>query len=240
MDEPAPWPLTRVSFDPTGPQGPQVAPRAHPESPILCTPRFVSRHGERGSSAASTCRPAKGRSWPTTDSFQCGWILTGEPRWCGRDASILPEHAIANIPFPESGHRFADVVLHDSAAVGEREMRGKTVPVFNALALLEAAEYQTFVLWAPNATPNAIQSLASFAEEEDYEDWSSSVRYICAQCSQGPALPEHDHHELESGQTVQPAVAARTLTEALRLAQRWTERERVGPVSVRLLSEPGR
>jgi len=147
---------------------------------------------------------------------------------------------IANIPFPESGHRFADVVLHDGAAVGEREMRGKTVPVFNALALLEAAECQTFVLWAPNATPNAIQSLASFAEEEDYEDWSSSVRYICAQCSQGPALPEHDHHELESGQTVQPAVAARTLTEALRLAQRWTERERVGPVSVRLLSEPGR
>ncbi len=147
---------------------------------------------------------------------------------------------IASIPFPESGHRFGDVVLHDGAAVGERRVRGRTVPVFNALERLEASEYQTFVLWAPHATRDAIRSLADLAEEDDcvVEDWSSSVRYICAECSEGPALPEHDHRERESDRTLQPAVAARSYDQALRLAQRWSGRERVGPVSVRLASEP--
>ncbi len=144
---------------------------------------------------------------------------------------------IANIPYPESGHRFGDVILHDGAAVGERRISGKTVPVFNALALVEASDYQTFVVWAPNAAPSAIHSLVELAAEDDcfVEDWSSSVRYICAKCSKGPAPPEHRHSEREPGQPVQPALAARDLAEALRLAQSWSERERIGPVSVRVV-----
>lgn len=149
---------------------------------------------------------------------------------------------IENIPFPETGHRFRDVVLHDGAAVGERRIQGRTVPVFEALALLEASHYQTFVLWAPRAAPATIESLAALAEREGcfVEDWSSSVRYICATCSEGPAPPEHEHHEPEAGRTVQPALAARDLAEALRLAQRWSEHEKIGPVSVRPAPESGR
>ncbi|MCG3117025.1 MAG: tetratricopeptide repeat protein [Candidatus Manganitrophus sp. SA1] len=146
---------------------------------------------------------------------------------------------IANIPFPETGYRFGDLVLHDGAAVGERRLGDKIVPVFNMLTLLETSEYKTFVLWAPNASQAAIESLAALAEEEGcfVEDWSSSVRYICATCSKGPALPEHIHQEPQSTKGVQPALAARNLEEALRLAQRWTERENLGPASARLVVE---
>jgi hypothetical protein len=46
-------------------------------------------------------------------------------------------------------------VLHDGAAAGERTIDGRTVPVFDALARLEPSDYQTFVVWAPNATADA-------------------------------------------------------------------------------------
>jgi tetratricopeptide (TPR) repeat protein len=150
---------------------------------------------------------------------------------------------LANIPFPESGHRFADLVLHDGAAAGERTISGRTVPVFNALTLLEASAYQTFVVWAPNAAAESISSLVELAEQDKcaVEDWSSSVRYICARCSGGPALPEHEHRHVEhqSRDSIQPALAARDLAQALRVAQRWSESAGVGPVSVRLASSGG-
>jgi tetratricopeptide (TPR) repeat protein len=163
----------------------------------------------------------------------------GEVVWARR---IDPARArIVSVPLPESGHRYSDLLLHDGAAVGERRLGERAVPVFNALARLEASGYQTFVLWAPGATPGAIPALEALADEEEcgFEDWSANVRYICAQCSRGPAPPGHQHHAPDAERSLQPAVAARSLAAALRLAQRWSEREGIGPVSVRLVSAPG-
>lgn len=49
---------------------------------------------------------------------------------------------LLNVPLPESGHRFGDIVLHDGAATGRRKYRDGEVPVFNELARLAPSEFQ--------------------------------------------------------------------------------------------------
>lgn len=59
----------------------------------------------------------------------------GEVVWATR---IDPVRArIESIPLPESGYRYFDIVLHDGAAVGYREVGEMEYPVFNALELFE-------------------------------------------------------------------------------------------------------
>ena len=67
----------------------------------------------------------------------------GEVVWSKR---IDPARAVlANVPLPTSGHRCGDVVLHDGAANGYRLLRGKEVPVFDALACLQPSIFSTFI-----------------------------------------------------------------------------------------------
>src|SRR5262245_46574056 len=84
------------------------------------------------------------------------------------DAEIVWAHRIdparailANIPFPESGHRWRDQVLNDGAPVGYRRYEGREVPVFNALALLVPSPFGTFV--ARVAMPPERQHLVRLA-----------------------------------------------------------------------------
>ncbi|MGR8933819.1 MAG: tetratricopeptide repeat protein [Gammaproteobacteria bacterium] len=48
---------------------------------------------------------------------------------------------IESIPLPESGFRYADVVLHDGAAVGYRKIENHQYPVFNVLELFEQINF---------------------------------------------------------------------------------------------------
>jgi hypothetical protein len=58
---------------------------------------------------------------------------------------ICPVRArINNVPWPESGFRHGDVVLHDGAAVGYRLSDGQEKPVFNAFELFERSPFATF------------------------------------------------------------------------------------------------
>src|SRR6185436_9533696 len=51
----------------------------------------------------------------------------GEVVWCRR---IDPARAIIDsIPFPKSGHRYSDLLLHDGAPNGYRMIQGQEVPV---------------------------------------------------------------------------------------------------------------
>jgi len=101
---------------------------------------------------------------------------------------------LLNVPLPESGHRFGDIVLHDGAATGYRfdgegegEGEGRKVAVFNELARLTVSEFQTFVVFVSCASPDDLQALLdATAPGLGYaEDWTQSVTYHCLRCSYG-------------------------------------------------------
>jgi tetratricopeptide (TPR) repeat protein len=117
----------------------------------------------------------------------------GEVVWCTR---IDPARALVrNVPLPESGHRYGDLLLHDGAPSGEREFHGQTVPMFDAIELLRPSGYLTFEveLRAPDA--EAVRALFRSASVADIglEDWGS-IRCLCSTCSRGSpsAPPEGD------------------------------------------------
>lgn len=116
----------------------------------------------------------------------------GEVVWASR---IDPVRArISNIPFPESGFRHGDIVLHDGAPEGVRTRNGRDYSVFNVLELFEASSCATAVLTVELARDGDVDELSDMAEAQSFslEDWTSNVRVLCKQCSEGVAHAQHD------------------------------------------------
>ena len=106
---------------------------------------------------------------------------------------------LLNIPLPESGYCFDDIVLHDGAATGQRNLQGEIVPVFNALERWEPSLFQTFTAFVTCTDQyNLAPLLASRAPGVAHlEDWTESLAYICLKCSYG--LPHrHDHEQAQA------------------------------------------
>lgn len=94
---------------------------------------------------------------------------------------------LLNVPLPESGHRFGDIVLHDGASTGQRHSGARQVPVFNALQRLQASAFQTFVVFITCGGPQDLRALLD-AEAPGIgyaEDWTASIRSVCLRCSYG-------------------------------------------------------
>jgi hypothetical protein len=118
----------------------------------------------------------------------------GEVVWARR---VDPVRArIANVPYPASGFRGGDLVLHDGAATGYREIDGREYPVFNVLELFESSRLNTYEAEVVVGRPDDIETLISALEVAGilHEDWTVSVRILCKQCSEGRP---HEHHDQE-------------------------------------------
>lgn len=131
----------------------------------------------------------------------------GEVVWATR---IDPARAVVlNIPLPNSGHRWRDLVLHDGAANGHRMLRGREVPVFDSLHCLERSQYRTFVVDVDAGT-EAMEMLSTVADDLGgaAEDWSTNTRSLCKECSEG--TPGH-LHDVDHSSPAHPSagVAAR-------------------------------
>ena len=108
---------------------------------------------------------------------------------------IDPARAVIdNIPYPDSGFRCGDIVLHDGAPVGERESGGRVYSVFNVLELFEASANSTFEteVRARDAADLGSLTAALDAAKVDHEVWTSNVRTLCKQCSEGLTHTQHD------------------------------------------------
>lgn len=94
---------------------------------------------------------------------------------------------LLNVPLPESGHRFGDIVLHDGASTGTRFDGKREVPVFNELARLTPSGFQTFVVFVSCNRPDDLDVLlnASAPGIGHAEDWTGSIAYYCLRCSYG-------------------------------------------------------
>ncbi|WP_369976136.1 hypothetical protein [Xanthomonas bundabergensis] len=101
---------------------------------------------------------------------------------------------LLNVPLPESGHRYGDIVLHDGAATGRRAFRDRTVPVFNALARLQPSPLQTFTVFAHCPSPDDRDALRDAPASDEIaliEDWSETLVNYCLRCSYGAATHPH-------------------------------------------------
>ncbi len=118
----------------------------------------------------------------------------GEVVWSRR---IDPVRAsITSVPYASSGYRRGDVVLHDGAPVGYRKFDDREYPVFNVLALFEHSKLSTYEAEVRATDASDIQALTEAFDKTDVacEDWTTSVRQICKQCSEGRP---HEHHDDE-------------------------------------------
>jgi hypothetical protein len=180
--------------------------------------------------------------------FPCGYgpirlnpDTDGEVVWAHR---LDPARAqVANIPFPESGHRWHDIVLNDGQPIGYRTVNGKEIPVFNALELLEPSPFGTFVarVKMPHR-PDLIKQLAEQAAKADgsAEDWSTSIRIICKACSEGRPHEVHDDHAAPKDGVHLIAIAARDREHATDILHAWeSELNDVEVESLEEALEPG-
>lgn len=147
----------------------------------------------------------------------------GEVVWARR---IDPVRArIGGVPFPESGFRHGDVVLHDGAPVGERRWGKLDYPVFNVLMLFERSDESTFVALVVAPDKGEIERLETLAVAAgiEVEDWTGNVRIICRQCSEG--LPHEEHDEELAEAAWQPrrniGISAMTRDAVDALVQDW-------------------
>jgi hypothetical protein len=131
---------------------------------------------------------------------------------------------LASIPFPESRHRWRDVVLNDGAPKGYRQYKGEQVPVFDALALLEISPFGTYI--ARVQMPGERRHVVELAEIAailggSAEDWSTSVRIICRACSEGRPHQAHDSEAAppEGAHTI--GLAARDRKHATKILHTW-------------------
>ena len=157
--------------------------------------------------------------------------------WCRR---IDPARAvILNVPFPESGHRWGDYVLHDGVPNGERTWEGRTYVVFDELERWETSPTPTLVAEVFCRDRSDSLALSEVFEQAGAvaEDWRLRVRMLCAACSEGRAHEAHEQHE---GPGTWSAQRTFGLAAELRFGSELLERWRKGDPSRRAVSSLGK
>lgn len=133
---------------------------------------------------------------------------------------------IENIPYPTSSFRAGDVVLHDGAPVGERRYDGRTYSVFNVLELFESSANSTYEaeVSARDAADLEALTAALKSAQVDHEVWTTNVRVLCKQCSEG--IP-HEHAEEDDQAPAWPerhvlGISTTAPEPARRVLERWS------------------
>ncbi len=138
---------------------------------------------------------------------------------------VDPARAVLDsIPYPESGHGFRDLVLNDGAPNGYRVLNGREVAVLDELQHLERSDFGTFVAKAILDDPQVqAERLVEIATSLDgaAEDWTSSVRILCRQCSEGRPHSEHDRDNRVPDRNRAIGLAATSSGHADRIVQAW-------------------
>lgn len=104
---------------------------------------------------------------------------------------------IDNVPLPESGFRFGDIVLHDGASTGQRTYGERQVPVFNAMQRLQVSDMATFTVFVQCDSADDIAALEAITLPGIgmIEDWTATVRRLCRRCSYGTPHQHDDEAE---------------------------------------------
>jgi hypothetical protein len=138
--------------------------------------------------------------------------LNAEPRFVGQELPVLDGRTwatevvwgerlcpariwITNVPTPESGHRFGDVVLHDGDTLGSRMLGDREVGVFNEITVWERSPSSTLTATVQAPDEEAITDLVELfhAVGAVAEDWTQGMQVLCRACSEGSSGASHTH-----------------------------------------------
>ena len=149
---------------------------------------------------------------------------SGEVVWGRR---IDPVRVVlSNIPYPSSGFRAGDMVLHDGAPVGERQHNGRTYSVFNVLELFESSANSTYEAEVRATDANDLTVLIKALDSAQivHEVWTTNVRTLCKQCSEGTP---HEHVDENDRAPAWPdshilGISTTSPEPARRVLERWS------------------
>jgi tetratricopeptide (TPR) repeat protein len=108
---------------------------------------------------------------------------------------IDPARAIVNsIPLPQCKHRYGDLVLNDGAPVGTRMVDGQEFSVFNELEILQKSDYKTFSVFIYSESQKDLDKLIELLNDYELpnENWTTTIKMLCKQCSEGTPHEVHD------------------------------------------------
>ena len=145
---------------------------------------------------------------------------------------------IVNVPLPESGRRYGDILLNDGAPEVTRRSGKNEYPVFNELGLWKTSAHSTYEVDLTEFGPEAIQSLKQKCDDAGmgFEDWGS-IRILCAACSRGEPGEHTCTHESIAGHRF--AFAATSESSLRKLINEWRETEPHGELGEIKLVVPG-
>lgn len=144
---------------------------------------------------------------------------------------------LIDVPLPDSGYRYGDIVLHDGASTGQRRFHQSMVPVLNALQRMETSEFPTFAVFVTCPQRADLDALleARVPGIAFVEDWTESIAHYCLRCSHG-APHRHENDADRSDQGNDPSgieernrwrpernigIAAQSRHSVMRLIDRW-------------------
>ncbi|QMT31886.1 tetratricopeptide repeat protein [Alysiella filiformis] len=137
---------------------------------------------------------------------------------------------ILNVPFPESGWRCGDIVLHDGAPTGSRtDENSNEISVFNALERWQTSPKQTFTVFTQCESTDDVGALLDLCHQHnlDAEDWTENTRMICLQCSYGRVHEHHHNHKSANWQSERSiGIAANSLAEIEKTLNEWQGKNR--------------
>jgi hypothetical protein len=104
---------------------------------------------------------------------------------------------LVSIPFAASGHRWADIVLHDGSPAGQRESNGRTYTVFDEIHRWAPSDIPTVQATVVADSVADIDVLIDAVDQAGFaaEDWTRNTRLLCKRCSEGRVHEEHDGHD---------------------------------------------
>ena len=152
-----------------------------------------------------------GRSWATE-------VVWGQ-RLCPARVRIV------NVPSPESGHRFGDVVLHDGDTLGTRRLGEHEVGVFNEIGLWQRCPTPTLTVALHAPDQAALKELSELFTGAGgaAEDWGSTLRMLCKACSEGSPGAHHDHDAASTWSPGRQVGVSAEPEAAGALLQKWAE-----------------
>ena len=146
-----------------------------------------------------------------------------ETVWATR---ICPARAVINsIPLPESDHCFKDMVLNDGAPNGYRLSDGKEYAVFNEIQHLTSSIYRTFSIKCKSLNENDFNILRERCNAADIavENWTTGLRLLCRQCSEGRPHEAHDHDLEDTSGEHLIAFASTSLDRYVDVVSAWSD-----------------
>ncbi|MGW0970426.1 tetratricopeptide repeat protein [Streptomyces sp. NPDC002516] len=130
---------------------------------------------------------------------------------------------VVNVPVT-GGRRYGEIVVHDGEPKGERVHDGTAFPVFDELTLFEASPLPTLEVTVAAGEAGDLEALLTLFTEHGFgAEPASSVRLLCACCSEGTHQQER---EVLAG--AQAVALAAPESQARLLLERWAEERAIG------------